>query len=163
MVDWPRFGRASPRSGTLEIARLEGPWDSSLSKGLDDDKTTVVWLSRIERYDSSVRRNSKNLGSRRVGLVQRSGRLGLGLAADALGFGLGLSQGRVAHPVRLAGDRQVLGFALGPQLGGDLSPLAANQVENGRPDLDRVVEPSQSDVQHLDAQLVASQGSDRGW
>ncbi len=89
-----------------------------------------------------------------MGLVEHAGRLGLGVAADPLGLGLGLGQDRVAHPVGLAGDRHVLGLALGPQLGGDLPALAADQVEDGRSDLHRVIEPAQPDVQHLDSQLA---------
>ncbi len=42
MADGPRSGREATRTETPADRSIEGPWDRSLSNGLDDDNTTVV-------------------------------------------------------------------------------------------------------------------------
>ena len=96
-----------------------------------------------------------------MGLVEDPRGLGLGLAANPLGLGLGLGEDRVAAAVGLAGDRRVLGLALGAEPGGDLPALAADQLEDGRADLQRMIEPAQAEVDDVDSQLRPRRGGDR--
>ena len=115
---------------------------------------TVVRSSRIERYDSSVRRNSKNLGSRPWASFNT--RVASASALPRMRRASASASARIVSRVRSAWLVMVMYWASpsAREFRGDLLALAANQVEDGRPDFHGVVEPPQPDVQDLDAQLV---------
>src|SRR5262249_43636481 len=83
--------------------------------------------------DGAVRLESpKELEEARVAcvcLVEEPCRLGLGVAADPLGLGLGFREYCVARTIGLARDGEVLSLALGPEPGRYLSAFAADQLE----------------------------------
>jgi hypothetical protein len=85
-----------------------------------------------------------------VGLIQDPGRLGVPLPFDSLGLGVGFGKDRVALALGLTLQDLILRFSFSPEPVSHLLALASDQVEDGGSDLDRVIEPAEADVEHVD-------------
>ena len=137
MAGAPHSRRGADSAADSVARSAGGPCDKSLSNGLDDDSTTVVWPSKIERYDSSVRRNSKNLGSR--AWASLSTRVASAWALPRIRSASASAWARIVSRSRSAW-LVIVTYCASPSArspGRDLPALAADQLEHGRAHLDR--------------------------
>ena len=97
-----------------------------------------------------------------MGLVEDPGRVGVPLSLGPFGVRVGPGDDGVAIAIGAAGEDLISGVAFGPERGGDPLAFAPDQVEDRGANLDRVVEPPEPDVDHLDPQLIPRRRGDGG-
>ena len=94
--------------------------EQGTAPGQDDRRLVVEDRAiRLERAQEFI-----ELGVAGMRFIEESGRLGIALAADALGLGVGAGQDAVSLAISLARQRLVAGFALRPATGASRSCTA---------------------------------------